>query len=253
MNNGHGYPRHLTSREKAWLDWLLPSERKGYRDYRERLDQMLVIGEGRRGKGNFVLGRSDDNPDLTSPLPPVFAYGAIEGEEATISILTREEAGGQIEIEIVPLRGDVIPEMITERKRWTYSTWSPGNSCPCCSGSLREVRIGIPVPQAVLAICQTDHRVWVYDAVTEVNHLIPITNFYNELMLHKKIRNPETALRPDHLFSHLHDFRDDELVHAFLVYNKIRKKVQSDLIAPPPVAKGKRLSRFIQKILHHSE
>ncbi|MEK6570326.1 MAG: hypothetical protein AABZ61_03085, partial [Bacteroidota bacterium] len=84
MNNGMGYPRPLNAREKSWLEWLLPAERKGYRDYLAALEKLVVIGEGRRGKGNLVLGRSDDKPDNTSPLPPVFAYGIIEAAEGTI-------------------------------------------------------------------------------------------------------------------------------------------------------------------------
>lgn len=225
MNNGSGYPRPLTARERNWLEWLLPSGRKGYREYRAVLERLVVIGEGRRGKGNLVLGRSDDTPDLTSPLPPVFAYGVIEATEGTISIMAREEAGGQMELEIVPLKGDSVPEEITETSRWTYSTWSPGKSCPCCTGKLREVPIGTSTAEAVLAICPTDHRLWVYDGATEVNHLIPITNFYNELMLHKNVRDPNIAFDSKRLFADLSRYSDADLRHAFLTYNKLKTKV----------------------------
>ncbi len=239
-------------RERGWLEWLLPEDRIGYREYRCALEKLLVIGQGRRGKGNLVLGRAGDEPDLTSPLPSVFAYGVIEAKEGTISILTREEAGAQIEIEIVPMKGDTIPEIITETKRWTYSTWWPGNSCPSCNGSLREVRLGTPAPQAVLAICSTDRRIWVYDSMTGVNHLIPITNFYNELMLHKRIREPKIALDTSYLFSHLNAFYDADLALAFSVYNKIRRKVDSAIEAPVATQSRQPLSKFLKKFFSQS-
>jgi hypothetical protein len=248
MKTNFHYPRALTSQEKGWLDWLLDPERKGYREFRLRLEGLLVIGEGRRGRGNLVLGHAGDQPDLLSPLAPVFAYGVIEAEEGSISVLVREEAYEQVEVEIVPLKGEVVPEKLTEKSRWTYSTWLPGEGCPCCRRDLREVRLDAGEEEVVLALCATDHRLWVYDAATGVNHLIPVTNFYNELMLHKRIREPKIALDPSYLFTHLTEFSDGDFVHGFAVYNKIRKKVDSIRIEWPSRRPRKSLKTIFKKI-----
>ena len=247
MSKNSEYPRPLNERERDWLEWLLPEDRRGYRDYRSALEKFEVIGEGRRGKGNLVLGYPGDKPDLTSPLSPVFAYGLIEGVEGSISILAREEAGNQIEIEIVPLRGEAVPRSLTEKSRWTYSTWSPSRPCPCCGKTPREVPIGTPKTEAVLTVCPSDHRLWVYDVISGVNHLIPVTNFYNELMLVRQIRDPQIALHPSYLFSHLTDFSDEDLVHAFVVYNKIRKKVDSVTDHLVASRRDKSFKKFLKK------
>ena len=78
----------------------------------------------------------------------------------------------------------------------------------------------------VLAVCATDKRLWVYDELTGINHPIPVTNFYNELMLHKNIRDPKIALDSKRLFSDLSQFSDAELSHAFRTYNALRTKIQ---------------------------
>ena len=77
----------------------------------------------------------------------------------------------------------------------------------------------------MLAICLRDRRLWVYDDAKGVNHPMPITNFYNELMLHKNIRTPEVALHPQRLFDDLDSYSDLDLTRAFQTYNQIRTKV----------------------------
>lgn len=224
--NSH-YPRPLTPRERSWLEWVLPAERAGYRVYREYLDTMIVLGEGRRGKGDFVLGYSGDVPDTTITLPPVFAYGVIETNFGQLSITVRENYANQIDVEIVSHRSEDVPVEFEERRRWTYSTWSPGDACPQCEKQLREVLMRTDAGKDfVLAICPADKRLWVYDAGTQVNHLIPITNFYNELMLQKNIRDPKVALDSNRLFSELSHYTDAELMYAFLTYNKLKMKVE---------------------------
>ena len=220
------YPRSLTAREKEWLAWILPSSRDGYREYRDVVERMVVLGEGRRGKGNVVLGHSGDVPDIESPLPPVFAYGAIETNLGVISITIRENVEDQIDVEIVSHRTEEIPETFEETRRWTYSAWNPGDVCPQCQKPVREVPMhSTQGKHFVLAICPADKRLWVYSADNQVNRLIPVTNFYNELMLHKNIRDAKIALDSSRLFSDLLSFSDAELTYAFLTYNKFKTKV----------------------------
>ena len=231
VNSNGEYPRRLSLREREWIGWVLPSGRKGYREFRERLTLLLVIGEGRRGRGEIILGRNGETPDFSNPLPPVFAYGMIESDAGGISITLREMADDQVSVEIVSLRGDDIPAQFGEHRRWTYSTWNPGDVCPQCQMECRQIQMrgGADVlPLFTLAICSTDRRLWVHDGLTEVIRLIPVTNFYNELMLHKGIRDPRVALDSKNLFKDLRNYSDGDLGLAFQSYNQLKTKVRGE-------------------------
>lgn len=222
------FSKQLSLRDREWIEWILPGNRAGYKQYRDVLMGMVVLGEGRRGKGEMILGCEGNGVDLTVPLAPVFAYGAIETNFGTISITLREIQDDQISVEIVSHRSDEVPAEFEEARRWTYSTWMPGTACPQCTIALREVPMHTVAGKQehfTLAVCQKDKRLWVYDEATQVNHLIPMTNFYNELMLHKNIRDPKIALDAKRLFSELPSFSDSDLTYAFLTYNKLKTKV----------------------------
>ncbi|OLD62038.1 MAG: hypothetical protein AUI33_13890 [Ignavibacteria bacterium 13_1_40CM_2_61_4] len=134
-----GYPRPVSSREREWMDWILPLDRPGYRHYHDLVRGMAVIGKGRRGEGEIILGPEGLTPDLSSPLAPVFAYGAIETKDGTLSVTMREILDGQISVEIVSHKSEEIPSEFEELRRWTYSTWIPGGRCPQCGEAVREV------------------------------------------------------------------------------------------------------------------
>jgi len=216
------YPRSLTRREQEWIEWILPEERAGYRQYREILAEMIVIGEGRRGSGEMILGKSGDQPDFSAPLPPVFAYGLLETDRGEISVTLREVLDDQISVEMVCRSSDTLPDEFLESRRWTYSLWSPGNPCPQCSRHTREITMQTPgAVRYVLAICVHDKRIWVHDGQTGVIKLIPVTNFYNELMLHKNIRDPKIALDHKRFFAELATYTDNDLIYTFSTYNTI--------------------------------
>ena len=80
----------------------------------------------------------------------------------------------------------------------------------------------------VLVFCVQDERLWVYDQASGVNHLIPLTNFYNELMLHAKVRDPAVALNMKRLFVDLEHYSDTALAGAFASYNKLKTKIHFD-------------------------
>ena len=201
------FPRPLTSFERASLLWLLPEERSGYKGYHKYVTSWMVAGEGRRGSGNFILAEPGIVPDVESPLPQVFAYGVIETDGGDISVTLRELCEGQLEFEIVSLQGDEIPAQFVEKRRWNFSSWSAGEACPVCGAKAREVTIRRESGEnAVLAVCVRDKRLWIFDERDGVNHLIPVTNFHNALMLHKNIRDPKKALVPENFFSQLHEF-----------------------------------------------
>jgi hypothetical protein len=220
------FPRSLSPFESQSLLWVLPPDRPGYHSYRKYILDWQVLAEGRRGPGNYILGDRGIVPDIDSPLPQVFAYGMIEGESENVSVTLREFLEGQLEYEIVNLNGETIPAGFAERRRWTFSLWFPSDPCPACGTLPREVKIQREAgAYAVLAVCRKDKRIWIFDERDGVNHLIPVTNFHNALMLQKNIRDPEIALAADNLFKFLNDYSDADLAAAFVRYNALRRKV----------------------------
>ncbi|MEX1139646.1 MAG: hypothetical protein WEF53_09930 [Bacteroidota bacterium] len=236
------FPRDLTATERGLLMWVLPDERWGYRAIRSLVKEWKVTSRGRRGSGNYILSALDERVDGESPLPQVFAYGVVETDQGGISVTIREPLGNQVEFEIATLgRGDVVVPF-HEIRRWTFSTWNPGEPCPICSRAVREVVMATASGRRmVLAICAADKRLWVCDERTQVNHPVPITNFYNELMFRQHIRDPEIALHPDRLFSALNKYEDAALIGAFRSYNMIRTKVPLEEEIIVPAAKRKEM------------
>ncbi len=236
------YPRPLRAKEREMLEFVLPAESPGYNDYRRRIATMVVLAEGRRGKGNFVLGKPGDRADITSPLPSVVAYGAVETTLETFTITVREVVCDQIDAEIVSNRGEEIPDHIPETRRWTYSTWRPGMLSPATQSPVREVKIN---KSLVLAIVAQEKRLWLFDGELLMNHLIPITNYYNELMFHKHIRDPQVALKSGLLFDQIHRYSDGDLRAAFVAYNSLKRRVK--VKAEETVVEEKGLGILIKK------
>lgn len=216
------YPRKLRAKELDLLELVLPEGRPGYKVYRELLSTLNVIGQGRRGAGNIVLGAAGDEPDLTSPLPPVVAYGVLETTRDVFTVSIRAYVDKQMDVEIVSSQGAEIPDHFEEKRRWTYSTWSSGTPSPATGEFAREVHIARTL---LLALFAQERRLLLHDASSGMNHLIPVTHFHNELMLGKTIRDPKLALNPNRLFDDLPNYRDEDLRTAFLAYNNVKHRV----------------------------
>jgi hypothetical protein len=76
-----------------------------------------------------------------------------------------------------------------------------------------------------------------------------VTNFYNELMLHRNVRVPAVALESKRLFLDLNDFTDVDLIRAFVTYNKLRTKVTLDRpIVVPQERKPSWLKRIARAV-----
>ncbi len=238
------YPRPLRAKEIDLLESVLPQERPGYREYIDLLKQMVVLGEGRRGAGNIVLGFEGDTPDIVSPLAAVVAYGVVETTQDEYSITVREYVGKQIDVEIVSRCQEEIPDHFEEKRRWTYSLWEPGHPSPASGSPVREIHID---DQKTLAIAPGEKRLWIYDGTSGMVYLIPITNFYNELMLHKSIRDPKIALQSSRFFGELDNYSDVDLRSAFYAYNKLKPKVTLSHLPVQPESTGwkKKLLRLI--------
>lgn len=224
--NGESFPRRLSSREKEWLFSVLPSDRLGYNIYREKIEDLFVIGRGRFGDTDFVLGKKEESVDETMPPVPVFAIGSLIYKETEVYVVIHEEFEGQIEFDISRTGGKILPPQLSEIKRWSYSSWRPGQNAPGDNSKVREVHL---VPgSVVLAIASEHKRIWVYEAGTGINHLIPVTNFFNEVIRVKHIRDPKLALNSKLVFDPSFELSDQDLGAAFLIYNKYWKKISLD-------------------------
>jgi len=241
------YPRPLRPKERDLLDTVLPADSPGYGRYHERLKAMRVIARGRRGEGDLILGFPGDCADVTSPLAPVIAYGMVETTQGAYSITVREESGEQVNVEIVSGTGEEIPDHYEEKRRWTYSSWRPGLVSPATGTAVREVAIG---PSFTLAFSPAEKRIWMHDRATGFVHLIPITNFHNELMLWKGIRDPGTVLRSTLFWEGLPSYADEDLRRAFVAYNRLKRRVA--ITQDPPALPARGFSSLLKNLFVRS-
>ncbi len=101
-----------------------------------------------------------------------------------------------------------------------------------------------------IAICAADKRLWVWEERSEINHPIPVTLFYSELMKRTGMRDPAIALDASRLFTSLRSFSDEDIVGAFVTYNDIRSKVPVDdriIIPERPRGLRARLASLFQR------
>ena len=252
MGPEEDFPRTLTPLERELLTWVLPIDRPGYATYRGLVGQWKVAGRGRRGEGDLILAAPDTLLDVDSPLPPLLAFGAARSGEDEITVSVRELMGDQLEFEIAGQTTD-FPVDLRSCRRWTFSEWLPSRPCPSCEGSLREVAMKTASGRTlVLALCAKDRRFWVYDEESGINHLIPVTSFYNELMLQKNVHDPATVLQSNRLFTDLALHSDAALTAAFSSYNRMRRKVAlgEPLVVPKEAGTSwvKRATRRLFKV-----
>jgi hypothetical protein len=216
-------PRKLEPVERDLLLWVLPQGRPGYADYRHLVETWPIEAVGRRGEGNYILAEQGWTVDIESPLPQIFAYGVVEHEQGTVTVSIRERSGGQLEFEM-----EGVDKFATARetRRWTFSEWLPSQPCPSCGSAVWETRMTTSEAQTLYLVrCSKDRRIWVYDDRTGINTLIPVTGFYNELMLQTGNKDPKVAFDPKRLFGFRGAHREPELIRSFLSYNKLRNKV----------------------------
>jgi hypothetical protein len=235
MAPGDAYPRKLRPKELDLLEGVLPLERPGYRQYRQMIGSMVVLAQGTRGPGHYLLGPPGGVPDHSAPLAPVIAFGIVETTETSYAVTVREKSGDQIDVEIVSASEEEVPEHFEEKKRWAYSNWLPGLPSPATGGGVREVQIDANL---TLALAPEEKRIWLYDRASGMNLLLPVTNFHNELMLYKGIRDPGVALDIGRFFTGHAAYADDDLREAFVRYNASRQRVRVQVPPPAPAAGG---------------
>ena len=82
-----------------------------------------------------------------------------------------------------------------------------------------------------------------HDAASGMVHLIPITNFYNELMRVRQVRDPAIALRSRLFWEQFGSPADAELRAAFTAYNRLKHRVEIRTAPVPPPLRRKGLPR----------
>lgn len=235
------FPRQLTANEKKILFAVLPENKSGYKYYRDKIENLVVIGQGRFDRENLLLGKEGNKPDLAVPSNPVFACGTVLCKETKFDVLIHEEYDDEIEFDITTSGSINIEDNYEIVSAWSYSEWKPGQKAPSDSSPVREAQV-IP-GEFVLSVAPGHKKIWLHDMKSGVNHLIPVSNFYNQLMMVKDIRNSEVALNPGTFFDSIEKYSDEDLVSALLTYNKYirRFKINLDYFArqkKEPVKKG---------------
>lgn len=219
------YPRHLTEQELSMLFFLLPEDRPVYNEYRKRITEMLIIGAGRFEEGNYVLGFVNDKPDLSYASLPVFASGQVISDGASVQITIHEEYDNKIEFSINNLSGDIIPSSVNITGGWTYSTWKPGESSLFKNDELREVQISPVKNKILLVISKVNRSIWLYEDANKYNHIIPVTNFINELLRGNTAIDRTKGIDMNYIFDNLSAFSDYNFKKAVINYNKQWRKL----------------------------
>jgi hypothetical protein len=247
QNTNDTFPRELTQREYDWLLTALPENKIGYKKYRDLVENLVVIGCGRFGAGNLVLGEEDDVVDLEDPSAPIFAIANISYQNANIYVTIHEMFENQIEVDIKSVNGEIIPDDLGTAIVWTYSNWVPGDKAPHDNTPVRE--IAIVKNELILVFAPIHKKVWVYNSKSGINHFIPVTNYYNELMILMGNKDPETALDPGRIFTNLDEFSNQQLIDGFLIYNKRWHRIELDpqLLNKKPDEKKKSFFGFFKK------
>lgn len=243
----------LTTTERDLLIWLLPESRIAYQPYRECVLGWSVVARGQRGEGHLVMAVAGRVADLDMPLPHAVAYGIVQTSAGDIAVTIRERSADQLECDISNLSGGSLPSHFLEKRRWSYSLWSPGMPCPQCGTRAREVRLPAGDTVAgVLALCRTDRRLWLYDSSRAIALPVPLTSFYAELMRVRGIRDPHVALDPHRLYAMLESYTDGDLAAAFFQYNKLKPKLTVGEVRRPTPARRPSVFRFVRTLLGKS-
>jgi len=215
------YPRSLSPEEEALLIRLLPENIPGYKAYNNFLNSSQVIGIGRWGEGNLLLDKTSSPIDLTLGMPPVVAYGECFINNEPLAVSVHElNIDGQLEVQFSGVFP--IPSSPNVSDFWCYSYWKSGEPCPATNQKVREVLIKDSQASVkyILAISIAKKVLWLHHATSGFNQLLPLTNFYDELLRTKHIRDAKLISRPASFFGMVDDFTDNEFIKALLEYDK---------------------------------
>lgn len=245
-NGFEHFPRKLTVQETELLFSVLPEDKPGYKEYRKKLAGLFVIGKGRFGGGNLVLGKEEDKPDNLLGSSPVFAIGSVKCESCEVDVTVHEEDEEKIEIDISSLDGNEPAGKLNVIESRSYSAWRPGEPAPGDKSAVREVEI--VKGSYTLAVAPEHKMLWLYEKESGINYIIPVSNFYSNLMMVRGVKKHEKVSNPSLFFEELSAFSDNDLTAAFILYNKNMRRFSIENLYERVTVKEEKKS-FIQKFL----
>jgi hypothetical protein len=234
----------LSKNEIKLLLSILPEQKSGYKIYRDMISTMKVMGKGRFENGNFYIGTGAAKPDLSIPSSPVFAVGIVKTNIGSIDVLIHEYEDDLIEVQLSKRVCDV--EEVIINSVLSFSEWNLGGNSPGSTEVVKEFEI--IKDKLILVIDKTNKKIWFHNYESGVNHIIPVSNYFNELMRLKKIKDENLFRSPSLFFNKLDDFTDEEFKLAFYQYNKFMRrfdiKINPEDLLTPVVKKKKFLKLF---------
>ncbi len=217
------FPRKLSDAELNLLLLLLPEEKSGYARYRSLIREFFIIGEGRFGEGNYLLGNEDDEIDLEISSSPILTSGVVKTDKTTLKFQSMKFGITKLNFQISPYPDQ--NEIYRVEKVITLSDWIPGKKSP--DGN--KVKLySIDGLNYILAIVPAEHKIWLYEQSSGINYPIPVSNFYNELLRLKRETRNEVYKNPNKLFEDLESFTESEIILAFLLYSKYKRRFHLD-------------------------
>jgi len=218
-------PRKLNDVELNLLLLLLPENKPGYTKYRKLIRDFYIIGEGRFGEGNYFLGNIDDEIDLEISSSPILTSGVVKTDKAIFEISINEIQDNKIEYSISPYPDE--NEIYKVESVTTLSDWLPGKKSP--EGNKVKL-FSIDGMNYLLAIAPNDHKIWLYEKSSGINYPVPVSNFYNELLRLRRETRKEFYQNTNKLFENLDSFSESEIILAFLLYCKYKRKFNFDYL-----------------------
>lgn len=246
MLNISKLPRKLNDFELNAIFELLPKQKPNYNEARNIIKDKFLIGTSRFGVGNYILADKNDQVDLTAPASNVFAYGIVETDKTEYDITIHDLFEDQIEIDFNSALNEEISSEEKIISTRTISNWQPLKPSPLSQKEVREIHL--IKNEIVIAVSSRDKKIWVYERESGYNFIVPVTNFYNEIIRVKEERNPEISLKPKLIFEKPELFSDEEIGQGFLLYNKFMKKMNIDYSIFTNVKKENKKKSFFDKI-----
>ncbi len=243
------FPRSLSFAELEFIRWLLPEHADVYARTLKTIEAGYVIGEGRWGLGDLMIGHNNTQIDRSLSMMSIIAVGECSTNLGSVSISIHEpNLDEMIEVQfsgIFPL-----PEHIEVISGWTYSYWHPGLPCPSTGQEVREVILytTTAIPRYTIVLSPSSKTLWCYDHSTKFNQLLTVTGFMDELLRTHRLRDAALVTNPTKMFVQLHNYSDADIRKAFSEYAKVtvRKFDLSDIVIEQHSAKTSLISKLFR-------
>lgn len=229
------YPRRLTETEMKYLRYILPEDILVYDNYYKQLSGLWVIGHGRFGHENLVIGEEKTLNTHHSGLGSIFAAGVYMENGTRTELLLHAMVEGQAEFDIMTQKAE------EGDAAYTLSRWKPGKKLPGSREGVREITL---TKGKLLLACDREKRqFWIHEYEREFNRIIPATNLLNEIRF---VAGMKGDLKPKEIFALIDGVSDEMIIKAFIKYNKLFKKIEHLEITPSVQEKQK--SGFFDRI-----